>query len=152
MRRERLRVHIPQGVDTGSRVRVAGKGSPGARGGSPGDLYIIVRVRPHPLVERRDRDLYMDVPITVGEALLGATIQVPTPHGEVRVKVPPASQSGKRLRIRRYGVPLSKGGERGDLYLRLMVHVPTGDGDEVGKVAQTLESKYLKNVRADLRF
>lgn len=151
-RRERLRIHIPPGVDTGSRVRVAGKGGRGARGGVPGDLYIVVRVKPHPLLERRDHDLYMDVPVTVGEALLGTTIQVPTPHGEVRVKVPPGSQSGKRLRIRGYGVSLSKGSERGDLYLRLMAHVPTDGGEETRKAAQALEACYHENVRADLRF
>ena len=111
-------MHIPAGVDTGSRVRVAGKGAPGQGGGPPGDLYILVRVRPHPLLERRDNDLYLDVPVTVGEAALGATVTVPTPDGEVRVKVPPGSQSGKLLRIRGHGVPALKGGTRGDLYIR----------------------------------
>lgn len=150
--RERLRVHIPPGVDTGSRVRVAGKGAAGVRGGPAGDLYLVVRVRPHPYLERRGHDLYMDVGVTVAEALLGGTIQVPTPHGQVRVKVPPGSQSGKLLRIRGYGVPRGKGLARGDLYLRLMVRVPADGGEEARRAAQALESSYRKNVRADLRF
>ena len=149
-RRERLRVHIPAGVDTGSRVRVAGKGQPG-REAPAGDLYIAIRVLPHPLLERRERDLYMDVPITVGEALVGASIEVPTPHGQVRVKVPPASQSGRLLRVRSHGVPVPKGEGRGDLYLRLLVQVPQQAGEDVRKAAETIDTAYGANVRRDLR-
>lgn len=150
-RHERLRVHIPAGVDTGSRVRVAGKGTPGRGGAAAGDLYIVIRVAPHPLLERRERDLYMDVPITVGEALLGATIEVPTPHGQVRVKVPAGSQSGKLLRVRSHGVPTPKGEGRGDLYLRLLVQVPTQSGDDVHKAARIIDSAYSGDVRSELR-
>ena len=151
VRQERLTVHIPAGVDTGSRVRVAGKGTPGAGGGPPGDLYIVIRVRPHALLERRGSDLYLDVPITVGEAVRGGTISVPTPDGQVRVKVPAGSQSGRLLRIRGHGVPDVKGGARGDLYARLMVQVPV-DGDEtVRQAIQTVESAYGKDLREGLR-
>ena len=148
--RERLNVHIPAGVDTGSRVRVAGKGAPGQGGGPPGDLYIVVRVHPHPLLERRDRDLYLDVPVTVGEAALGATVTVPTPDGEVRVKVPAGSQSGKLLRIRGHGVPALKGDARGDLYIRVMIHVPV-DGEKVRDAIRTMDSAYEKDPRSGLR-
>lgn len=150
-RQERLTVHIPAGVDNGSRVRVAGKGTPGSGGGPPGDLYIVMRVRPHPLLERRGSDLYLDVPVTVGEAALGSTIAVPTPDGQVRVKVPPGSQSGRLLRIRSHGVPDLKGGPRGDLYARLMVHVPVDEGEKARQAMQTLESAYGKDVRSGLR-
>jgi molecular chaperone DnaJ len=149
--RERLNVHIPAGVDTGSRVRVAGKGGPGQLGGPRGDLYIVVQVRPHPLLERRGADLYLDVPVTVGEAALGATITVPTPDGEVRLKIPPGSQSGKRLRIRGHGVPALKGGARGDLYIRLMVHVPVDGGEKVRDAIRTMETGYEKDLRSGLR-
>ncbi|MFI5397167.1 MAG: molecular chaperone DnaJ [Candidatus Binatia bacterium] len=148
---ERLTVHIPAGVDTGSRVRVAGKGAPGSGGGPPGDLYIVVRVRPHPLLERRGSDLYLDVPVTVGEAALGGAISVPTPDGEVRVKVPPGSQSGKLLRIRSHGVPALKGGERGDLYVRLMVQVPVDGNEKVREAIRTVESAYGGDLRSGLR-
>lgn len=147
---ERLTVHIPAGVDTGSRVRVAGKGSPGVGGGSSGDLYIVVRVRPHPRLERRENDLYLDVPVSVGEAALGATITVPTPDGEVRVKVPAGSQSGRLLRIRGHGVPALKGGGRGDLYIRVMIQVPTDDS-KIRDAIQAVESAYGKDLRSGLR-
>jgi len=150
-RRERLTVHIPAGVDEGSRVRIAGKGAAGHAGGPPGDLYILVRVRPHPLLERRGNDLHLDVPVTVGEAVMGASIEVPTPDGGVRVKVPANSQSGKRLRIRGHGVPALKGGARGDLYIRLMIQVPVDGGDEVRDAIRKVESAYGKDPRSDLR-
>jgi molecular chaperone DnaJ len=118
---ERLTVHIPAGVDDGSRVRVAGKGGPGSAGAAPGDLFIRVKLRPHPLLERRGHDLYMDLPVTVGEAILGASIDVPTPDGPVRVRVPAGSQAGRQLRVRGRGAPHLRGKERGDLYLKLVV-------------------------------
>ncbi len=147
---ERLNVHIPAGVDTGSRVRVAGKGTPGRRGGSRGDLYIVIRVRAHPLLERRANDLYLDVPVTVGEAVLGAPITVPTPDGTVRVKMPPGTQSGKLLRIRGHGVPALKGRERGDLYIRVMIQVPVDGGDKVRDAIRAVESAYAESPRAGL--
>lgn len=151
VRHERLNVHVPPGVDSGSRVRVAGKGLPGSAGAPPGDLYIVIRVRPHPLLDRRGSDLYMDVPVTVGEATLGGTISVPTPDGEVRVKVPPGSQSGKLLRIRGHGVPALKGEGRGDLYARLMVQVPPASSENIREAIERLESAYGKDLRGDLR-
>jgi molecular chaperone DnaJ len=150
-RTERLAVHIPAGVDNGSRVRVAGKGAPGTAGGPPGDLYIVIRVRPHALLERRGNDLYLDVPVTLGEAALGATITVPTPDGDVRVKVPPGSQSGQLLRIRGHGVPVLKGDGRGDLYIRLMVQVPAQPSEQVRDAIRTVETAYGKDPRSDLR-
>jgi len=149
--RERLTVHIPAGVDSGSRVRVAGKGAPGQHGGPAGDLYIVVQVRPHPLLERRGNDLYFNLPVTVGEAALGATVATPTPDGEVRLKVPPGSQSGRLLRIRGRGVPALKGGARGDLYARLMVQVPN-DGERLRDAIGAIERGYSGDVRGGLRF
>jgi len=151
MKSERLTVRIPAGVDTGSRIRVAGKGVGGRGGGESGDLYIRVRVRPHPLLERKGDDLYMDVPITVGEALLGASITVPTPDGAVRVKVPAGSQSGRQLRVKGRGVPQLKAGGRGELYLRLMVHVPDADSEDARAAGETLEKAYRHNPRESLR-
>jgi len=150
--RERLEVRIPPGVDTGSRVRVPGKGSPGIGGGPPGDLYLRIRVRPHPWLERRGDDLYMDLPLTVSEALLGGSITVPTPTGAVRVNVPAGSNSGKLLRLRGKGVPHLKGGGSGDLYLRLMVHVPSRVTEEARSAARTLDAYYEGNPRDRIRF
>lgn len=152
VQQERLQVRIPPGVDNGSRIRVAGKGAPGLGGGPPGDLYLRVRVRPHPWLERRGDDLYMDVPVTVSEAVLGGPITVPTPTGTIRVHVPPGSQSGKLLRIRGKGVPHLQGGGSGDLYLRLMVHVPTDSSEAVRNAAKALDALYGGNPRDRIRF
>jgi len=151
MKSERLTVKIPAGVETGSRIRVAGKGVGGTGGGASGDLYIRVRVRPHPLLERKGDDLYMDVPITVGEGALGASITVPTPDGAVRVKVPAGSQSGRQLRLKGHGVPHLKGGGRGELYLRLMVHVPDDHSEAIRTAAETLEKGYRHHPRESLK-
>lgn len=148
---ERLTVHIPPGVDTGSRVRVAGKGGAGRGGAPPGDLYIRIAVRPHALLERRGDDLHMDLPLTVAEAMLGATIDVPTPDGSVRVKVPAASQAGRQLRVKGHGVPTRRGGERGDLYLRLVVQVPDDVSGGAGEAARALDAAYRRGPRQDLR-
>lgn len=148
---ERLAVKIPPGVDTGSRVRIAGKGSPGSGGAPAGDLFIRVVVRPHPLLERRGNDLYMDLPVTVGEAMLGAGIEVPTPDGPVRVKVPTSSQTGRQLRVKGRGVPALRGGERGDLYLRLRVYVPDRETPAAAEAARALDAAYAKNPREGWR-
>jgi molecular chaperone DnaJ len=148
---ERLKVKIPAGVDDGSRIRLAGKGGAGANGGPPGDLYIVTRVRPHPRLERKGQDLYMDVPITVGEAVQGASVDVPTPDGAVKLKVPPGSQSGAKLRLRGKGVPAMRGGGRGDLYVRLQVQVPTDGGERVRDAVRVLEESYGRSPRSDLR-
>jgi DnaJ-class molecular chaperone len=151
MTTERLSVRIPRGVDTGSRVRVAGKGSAGFGGGESGDLYIRVKVRPHPLLERKGDDLYLDVPITVTEALLGGAITVPAPETSVQVQVPPGSQSGRLLRVRGHGVPHLKGEGRGDLYLRLMIQVPEQVDEAARAAAAQLQQAYRGNVRDALK-
>jgi molecular chaperone DnaJ len=148
---EKLNIRIPAGVDTGSRVRVAGKGGAGSSGGDAGHLYIRVRVRPHSLLERRGDDLYMDLPVTVGEAIEGAAITVPTADGSVRVHVPAASQTGRLLRVKGHGVPHLKGSGRGDLYLRVAVHVPDQKSEAVSAASQTIDSAYSRNPREGLR-
>ncbi len=148
---QRLRVKIPAGVDTGARVRIAGKGEPGHGGGPAGDLYLIIHVKPHPLLERRGKDLYMDVPVTVGEAVRGASITVPTPDGDLRVKIPAGSSSGKQLRLRGRGVRPGGGKEdSGDLYLRVMVQVPSF-GEKLTKAVEDIEAAYASSPRAALR-
>lgn len=148
--RERLNVKIPAGVADGARVRVRGKGGLGARG-SAGDLYFRVKVRPHPLLRREGNDLVIEVPITVGEAIRGATISVPTPDGRVQLKVPKASQSGQRLRLKGRGVRDPRGGERGDLYVRLMIQVPAnGAAEGMQEAVEALEEAYAENPRTRL--
>ncbi|GMR04925.1 MAG: J domain-containing protein [Thermodesulfobacteriota bacterium] len=122
---ERITIKIPPGVHDGSRVRVAGKGHEGPGGGPPGDLYIITTVRPHPYFKRVGNDIYVNVPITVKEAVLGAEIEVPTIDGFTRIKIPPGTQGGQKLRIKGKGVPLPRGG-RGDQYVVVNISVPKG--------------------------
>lgn len=144
---QRLTVKIPPGVKTGSQVRVAGQGAAGARGGPPGDLFLEVEVVEHPLMRREGDDLYLDLPITIPEAVLGAEVRVPTFNGDVTVKVPAGSQSGRKMRLRGKGVPSLKGGGRGDLYLVLKVMVPEAAGDDVRRAVALLAPAYREDVR-----
>jgi molecular chaperone DnaJ len=145
----RLNVKIPPGVETGSRVRVAGKGGGGSSGGPSGDLYIVVEVRPHPLLQREGNDLTLEVPITVPEAVRGASITVPTPDGDVSLRIPAGTQSGKRFRLRAKGVPHLQGRGRGDFFVRAMVHVPLSV-DGVDDALRILETGYRESPRKDL--
>ncbi|ADO71518.1 molecular chaperone DnaJ [Stigmatella aurantiaca] len=147
----RLTVKVPAGVQTGSRVRLAGQGAAGTRGGPPGDLYLETEVAEHPLVRREGDDLYLDLPVTVAEAVLGAEVKVPTFQGEVTVKVPPSSQSGRKMRLKGRGAPSLKGGSPGDLYLTLQVKVPDEASPEVKAAAEALARAYPRDVRQELK-
>jgi molecular chaperone DnaJ len=121
---ERIAVKIPPGVDNGSRIRLQGMGEPGRSGGAPGDLYIITRIRPHPVLERKGDNLYVEVPITITEAALGAKIEVPSVDGTTAVRIPPETSSGQVFRLRGKGVPHLKGGGHGDQFVTVKVVAP----------------------------
>ncbi len=116
-------VEIPRGVRDGQRIRLAGQGSAGIGGGPAGDLFLRVRLKPHPRFRVEGRDLYVDLPVAPWEAALGAEVPVPTLEGDARVKVPPGSSSGRRLRLRGQGLP-GTNGSSGDLYAVVEIHVP----------------------------
>ena len=123
-RAETISVRIPAGVADGARVRAAGKGHAGVRGGEPGDLYIDVEVNAHPLFQRIDDDIHIAVPIAIHEAALGARIDIPTPDGPMRLRVPPGTQSGQRFRFRERGVLSARGAARGDLVVEVRIVLP----------------------------
>lgn len=147
---ERLTVKIPAAVDEGSRIRLAGKGASRTPGGPAGDLYLGIRIRPHPSLERKGPDLFLDLPITVGEAVSGATVTVPTPSGEVKLKIPAGSQSGQKLRLKGKGVTDPKTHTSGDLYVKLMIQIPDNGGESARQAADALESYYSENPRKNL--
>jgi molecular chaperone DnaJ len=147
----RLTVKIPPGVQTGSKVRLAGQGAAGLVGGPAGDLYIETEVAEHPLVRREGDDLHLDLPVTIHEAMLGAEVKVPTFQGEVTVRIPPGSQSGRRMRLKGRGAPSLKGGSPGDLYLHLQVKVPDEASAEARAAAEALARAYRGDVRQELK-
>jgi molecular chaperone DnaJ len=148
---EKIRVVIPQGVKEGSKVRVAGKGEPGFNGGKPGDLYLIIRLKSHPLLKREKDNLYMEIPVTVREAMAGETITIPTIDGQVNVKVPPKSQSGQTLKLKGKGAVNPKTKHRGDLMVKLVVKVPRTDDGEILEAAEKMDRFYKDDLRRDIR-
>jgi len=124
--RERtLSVNIPAGVEDGTRIRLAGEGEAGLRGGPPGDLYIFLSIRPHPLFQRDGADLFCRVPISMVTAAIGGEIEVPTLNGKkVKVKIPEGCQTGRQFRLRDKGMPVLNSRETGDLYIQTTVETP----------------------------
>jgi len=120
-----LSVNIPAGVETGTRIRLAGEGEAGMRGGPTGDLYIFIEVREHALFERENNNLFCRVPVSMSTAALGGDIEVPTiDGGRSRVKIPAGSQSGRQMRLRAKGMPALRGGGPGDMFIEMAVETP----------------------------
>lgn len=145
---EVLKVPIPPGAKDGGRVRLRGKGAPPRGGGACGDLLVELDVPAHPLLRRIDDDLEIDVPITVLEAMAGATITVPTPTGDVKVTVPKGAENGTRLRIKDRGI--QKSGRPGHLFLVLRPTVPTEPTEAQLEAARAIEGGYRSPVREKL--
>ncbi len=122
---KQLEVKIPPGVKDGSRVRIAGKGEPGATGGSAGDLYLITSIKAHRQFERKGNDLHVDVEVPLTVAVLGGEVQVPTLKGKLALKIPPETQNGRAFRLSGQGMPHLRGSARGDLFAKVRVLLPT---------------------------
>ncbi len=143
---ETISVKVPPGVDEGAKVRVRGKGQPGP--GGRGDLIILVHVEPHAYFKREGKDILVDLPLSMAEAITGVTVSVPTIDGRVELKVPAGIQSGKRLRIKEKGAP-QRDGSRGDQYCRVLILLPAGLSDDEKKELADIEKRHPFNPRQD---
>lgn len=145
LRERTLNVRIPKGLREGQLIRLAGQGSPGIGGGTPGDLYLEVHFAPHPLYRVEARDVFLTLPLAPWEAALGATVNAPTPTGTV--KVPPGSQSGQSLRLKGRGLP---GDPAGDCYLVLQVVLPKADTPRAQQIYRSMAETLAFNPRQTL--
>ena len=122
---KKISVTIPKGVDDGTRIRLAGKGEAGIRGGSSGDLYLFINIKSHELFKRSDVNLFFEFPISMADAALGTTIEIPTIDGKkAKIKIPDGTQDGKQFRLRGKGMPMMRGADFGDLYVQVKTEIP----------------------------
>ena len=150
-RDEDIAIHVPAGVNDGSRLRIEAKGNMGTRGGEPGDLYIVTKVGRHRVLRREGQDLHLDLPIAIHEAALGATVDVPTLDGTARLRVPPGTRSGQRFRLREYGVPSPRrDGGRGDLVVAVNVVLPPVADERSKALLREFGRIHGTDVRKDL--
>ena len=150
-RTETIRVKIPAGIEDGKKIRLRGQGEPGANGGPAGDILIRVSIAPHPHFRRVGKRLEVSVPITLAEAIAGAKVDVPTPHGTITLTVPPGSSSGRKLRAKGQGVKAGSG-EPGDLVAELEIVMPKDLSEEDRQQLATIAQRYNDNPRAELRW
>jgi molecular chaperone DnaJ len=146
-RTRKLSVKVPAGVSTGDRIRLGGEGEAGRNGGPPGDLYIEMNVKPHDIFERDGDDLSCEVPVSFATAVLGGSVKVPTLEGDVSIKIPAETQSGRVFRLRDKGVKPVRGGDRGDLFCRVVVETPVNLSAE----QRDLLLKFDESLRSDGR-
>jgi molecular chaperone DnaJ len=150
-RTEPLEVRIKAGTRDGQRIRLAGKGNAGAHGAAAGDLYVIIRIEPHPVFRRDGDDIYLTVPVNAMEAALGAKIEVPTIDGRALLKIPPGTQSGQKLRLREKGVPsATKEGVRGDEIVEITVTVPMPRDERTKELLRELAKLNPEDPREEL--
>ena len=147
-RPRQVKVRVPAGVLDGQRIRVKGRGGAGHNGGPPGDLYVVVSVAPHDMFGRNGKDLTLTVPITFAEAALGATVTVPTLDGQVTLRIPPGTRSGRTFRVRGHGVPASSGA--GDLLVTVEVTVPQQLDDGQRAAVESLAAAFPESPRTHL--
>ena len=146
-RNRALNVKIPKGVKQGQRIRLSGQGSPGLGKGQAGDLYLEIEFKPHKLFKIEGRDLYLDLPVSPWEAALGATVKAPTPEGPVDLKIPQGTTAGRKLRLRKRGIP---GTPPGDLYATLKITLPAADNDAAKELYRKMEKELAYNPRSEL--
>ncbi|MGB0759461.1 MAG: DnaJ C-terminal domain-containing protein [Rubripirellula sp.] len=148
---EKLSVNIPAGVETGSKIRLRDRGQPSPNGGPSGDLILLIKVSDHPCFRRNGRNLELNLPVSVGEAVLGAKIDIPTPSGTVALSIPANSSSGRRLRLKGQGVK-QRDGSAGDLFVVLQIEVPKEADEESRKLIEEFETRNSVTLREGLLF
>jgi DnaJ-class molecular chaperone len=146
---ETIVVKIPPGIDDGKKMRLRGKGEPAARG-TPGDLLLTVHVAPHPFFTRKGNDLYVRLPVRLGEAVVGASVDVPTPKGTVSLHIPPGTSSGRRLRIKGHGVPAK--GAAGDLFAEVLIVLPPHLTEADRETIRAIDDRAPSDPRQNLRW
>jgi DnaJ-class molecular chaperone len=144
-----ITVKIPAGIDDGQTIRLRGQGEESTSGGPSGDLLVTVRIVPHPSFRRDGLDLIVQVPVTIGEAALGAKVDVPTPHGEITLKVPPGTSSGTRIRAKGQGIKKTSG-DAGDLYAEVEIAIPKHLDGASEELIRQLDAKLKFHPRSDL--
>lgn len=147
---ETVRVKIPAGVEEGTKLRIKGKGAPNPYGGEPGDLYLIVHIRPHPFFRREGFDIYTEIPITIEEAYCGSEIDIPTIYGKVRVKIPSRTQNNQTFRLKGKGVENPKTKVKGDHYYKVKVVLPDKESEVAKDLIKRLSEYYSLPVRAGI--
>lgn len=145
----KIEVKIPAGVESGSRLRVAGEGEAGLRGGSPGDLYIYIYVKKHPQFERQGNDVYSEIKLSITQAVLGTTVMVDTLDGKVELKIPEGTQHGTTFRMKGRGITYLKGHGRGDHYVRVKLTVPTKLSNEQRELFKKLAASFGEKVEPE---
>ena len=148
---ETIVVKIPPGIEDGKKMRLRGKGEPASGRGTAGDLMLTVHVAPHPFFARRGNDLLVRLPVTLGEAVAGASVDVPTPSGTVSLHVPPGTSSGKKLRIKGHGVA-PKNGAKGDLLAEVLIVLPANLTEADRETIRQIDGRYPSNPRQALRW
>jgi molecular chaperone DnaJ len=140
VRERSIQVKVPAGVEDGTRIRYTSQGEAGVHGGPPGDLYIVLHVKEHKFFEREGKDLFCVVPVSYGQAALGAEIVIPTLEGDYKMKVPEGTQTGTQIKLRGRGVPVLNGHGKGDLYVQIKVQTPTKLTKRQKELLQELEA------------
>jgi molecular chaperone DnaJ len=135
---KKVRVSIPGGVDSGSQIRLSGEGEAGPRGGAPGDLYIVINVKPHSVLKRNGTDVVYELPLSVAQAALGDTVEIPTVDGPEKIEIAPGTQYGKTIRLHGRGIPHVRSGRRGDQIILVRVVIPTSLTEEQRQALRTL--------------
>lgn len=146
---ETITVKVPAGIEHGKTIRLRGQGEPSASGGTAGDLLVTVHVAEHPWFTRHGLDLHVKVPISLGEAVLGAKVDIPTPHGEITASIPPGTSSGKKIRIKGQGIH-SRDGQKGDLYAEVQIQLPKTIDAETAELLKSFDEKNPVEPRKDL--